>query len=433
MRRRHKERTAFSVGPLGFWEHNRLPFGLSNAPATYQRLMEDCFCELHTKICFIYLDDVIIFSDSFDQHIERLELVLLRLRQCGLKLSPKKCAFLKRKVKYVGHIVSGEGIEADPAKIEKVLNWPRPQNAEEVRQFLGFAGYYRRFVANFSRLARPLTDIMPSTASKTKRKSKPPPRSWHWGTEQEEAFLSLKRILTSPPVLCFPDFARPFELHVDASQKGLGAVLCQEQDGLKRVVYFASRVLGKTEQNYPAHKLEFLALKWAVTEKFLDYLYGQKFTVCTDNNPLTYVLTSAKLDAAGHRWLAALSSFDFDITYRPGKGANADADAMSRHPTHTETISIDSVQAVCHGIQYQPYIETISMSEDVLGAVDAEDLTEMPIGQIRQAQYRDSVLKPWIQAVRSGVKPASGPGSRDHLSLSRQFDRLSLYVECSTE
>ncbi len=107
----HKERTAFSVGPLGFWEHNRLPFGLFNAPATYQRLMEDCFSELHTRICFIYLDDVIIFSDSYEQHIERLELVFLRLGQCGLKLSPKKCSFLKKKVKYVGHIVSAGGIE----------------------------------------------------------------------------------------------------------------------------------------------------------------------------------------------------------------------------------------------------------------------------------------------------------------------------------
>ncbi len=387
----HKDRTAFSVGPLGFYEHNRLPFGLSNAPATYQRLMEDCFGDLNTKICFIYLDDVIIFSDSYEQHIERLELVFLKLRQCGLKLSPKKCSFLKDKVKYVGHIVSSEGIEADPAKIEKVVNWPRPVNAEEVRQFLGFAGYYRRFVANFSAVARPLTDIMPTTAPKKRRsKSSPSPRVWHWGPEQEEAFQSLKDILSSPPVLGFPDFTRPFELHVDACQKGLGAVLCQEQDGRKRVIYYASRGLSKTEQHYPAHKLEFLSLKWAITEKFYDYLYGQKFTVLTDNNPLTYVLTSAKLDATGHRWLAALSSFNFEIKYRPGNG-NTDADAMSRHPENTQTISVDSVQAVCHGIQCQPYIETISMSEDVLLNLDTGDFDQMPVSQIRQAQYKDPV------------------------------------------
>jgi hypothetical protein len=167
----HKTRTAFTVGSLGFYEYNRMPFGLVNAPATYQRLMEECLGDYNLKICLIYLDDLIIFGSTYEEQMERLELVLQRLRECGFKLSPKKCAFLQRKVKFVGHIVSEEGVEADPGKIDKVANWPTPTSPEEVRQFLGFAGYYRRYVKNFSRIAKPLSEIMP-VPKKTKKGKK---------------------------------------------------------------------------------------------------------------------------------------------------------------------------------------------------------------------------------------------------------------------
>ena len=156
----HKERTAFTVGPLGFYEFNKMSFGLANAPATYQRLQEECLGDLHLKICYIYLDDLIIFSKTFEEHIDRLRQVFERIRQYGLKLSPKKCSFLMSSVKYIGHIVSSEGVQADPDKIEKVENWPRPKNPEEVRSFLGFVGYYRKFIDNFSKVARPLIDVM---------------------------------------------------------------------------------------------------------------------------------------------------------------------------------------------------------------------------------------------------------------------------------
>ena len=137
----HKCRTAFTVGPLGFYKFNRMPFGLANSPATYQRLMEECLGDLHTRICFIYLDDLIIFSKTVDEHLNRLEQVFQRLRDVGLKLSPKKCSLFQRKVKYIGHIVSEDGIKADPEKVSKVVNWPRPSSPDEVRRFLGFVGY----------------------------------------------------------------------------------------------------------------------------------------------------------------------------------------------------------------------------------------------------------------------------------------------------
>lgn len=256
----------------------------------------------------IFLDDLIIFSKTLEEHLERLQLVFEKLRTTGLKLSPKKCVFCKERVKYVGHIVSENGIEADPEKTEKVLNWPQPKSPEEVRKFIGFIGYYRRFIPNFSKIAKPLTALFPNPIKKKGHKVQQ--QKWKWGSEEEAAFEQLKQHLAQPPILGFPNYQEPFELHVDASHHGLGAVLYQKQGKYNRVMSYASRSLSRSEKNYPAHKLEFLALKWAVTEKFSDYLYGRKTTVFTDNNPLTYILTTAKLDSTGHRWLAALSNFD---------------------------------------------------------------------------------------------------------------------------
>ena len=156
----HKPRTAFTVGPLGFWEMNYLAFGLCNAPSTYQMIMEECLGDLNHKICLIYLDDLIIFSKTVEEHFERLEQVFQKIKEHNLKFTPKKCKFFQEKVRYVGHIVSEARIEADPAKTEKVLNWPTPKNSDEVRQFLGFAGYYRKFVPGFSKIARPLNDLL---------------------------------------------------------------------------------------------------------------------------------------------------------------------------------------------------------------------------------------------------------------------------------
>ena len=366
----HKERTAFTVGPLGFYEFNRMPFGLVNAPATYQRLMEECFFGLHLEICYIYLDDLIIFSKTFEEHVERLERIFQRLREVNLKLSPKKCEFFKRKVRYVGHIVSAEGVEPDPDKVEKVKEWPTPTNPDDVRRFLGFVGYYRRFIKDFSKIARPLSDLVPEPTKKARRKPSNSiiPDKWIWGAQQQDAFDNLKRQLISFPILGFPEYNMPFEVHTDASSKGLGAVLYQEQKGTKRVIAYASRGLTRSEKNYAVHKLEFLALKWAITERFYDYLYGSKFKVYTDNNPLTYVLSSAKLDATGQRWIASLAQFDFSICYRSGL-KNGDADALSRLPYITEPdtqiIGTDSIRTICSAINI-PYVECLSLSSSTL-------------------------------------------------------------------
>ncbi|CAI5671364.1 unnamed protein product [Oreochromis niloticus] len=337
-----KAKTAF-VCPLGFYEFNRMPQGVTNAPSTFQRLMEKCVGDLNLSEVLVFLDDLIVFSDTLEEHEVRLMRVLNRLRDFGLRLSPEKCHFFRPSVKYLGHVVDAQGVHTDPDKISALKTWPRPTNKRELKCFLGFAGYYRRFIDGYSKIAKPLNSLTAGYYSPKKRgkvylgeRFKQPsninlPFGEEWTLECENAFKTLIERLTSAPVLAFANPQLPYVLHTDASREGLGAALYQEQDGKLRAVAYASRGLSKSERNYPTHKLEFLALKWAVCEKFNSYLYGANFTIVTDNNPLTYVLTSAKLDAAGHRWLAALSTYQFTVKYRAGH-ANRDADGLSRRP-----------------------------------------------------------------------------------------------------
>ena len=431
----HKCRTAFTVGPLGFYEYNKMPFGLSNSPATYQRLMEECLGPYNMKICVIYLDDLIIFSNSFEQHLERLDMVLTRLKQCNLKLSAEKCFFFQERVKFLGHVVSSSGVETDPDKIEKIKNWPRPTNEDELRSFVAFCGYYRRFVKDFSKVTKPLTDILPPTSTKKKVKQKPS-KDWKWEQEQEDTFNKLKEILTSPPILAYPEFQKPFELHTDASSKGLGAILYQTQNGQKKVIAYASRSLSRSEKNYSAFKLEFLALKWAVTEKFSDYLMNVQFTVYTDNNPLTHVLTSAKLDATGQRWASALGQYNFDIIYRAGL-KNTDADTMSRYPyeqlTEDESVKIDdkTVKTICSSVQMpvEALIEVFPAAS--INIIEATESPGQPLAQIEQREIRknqreDPVLGKWVRATMDKKFPKEYSYSKEDQAMSKTFNNLKM-------
>ena len=382
----HKPLTAFSVGPLGFYEFNVMPFGLTNSPATFQRLMERCMGDLHLSQCLVYLDDIIVFSQTFEDHLVRLGAVFERLKSFGLKLKPSKCQFLKDKVKYLGHVVSKSGVEVDPEKVEVLSSMAPPKNINELQQFLGFVGFNRRFVANFSSIVSPLNQLLKKEAA------------FEWTSRQQDAFETIIAKLTSAPVLGFADFSQPFILHVDASTTGLGAMLSQEQEGGRRVIAYGSRSLNPAEQRYPAHKLEFLALKWSVCERFHDYLYGQKFKVVTDNNPLTYVLTSAKLDAAGHRWAAALATYDFSLSYLPGK-QNTAADFLSRMHSNEE------VRAVLQG-PLRPE-EGYAMSLRVAPQVMAH-LVESPSVQkldVAAHQEEDKSLGRVMTLVREGRCP----------------------------
>ena len=395
-----KPLTAFTMGPLGFWECECMPFGLTNAPETFQRLMESCLGELHLNWCIIYLDDIIVFSRTPEEHVHRLKSVISKLRAAGLKLKPSKCDLFKQQINYLGHVVSKEGVSTDPDKIAAVTQWPQPTTVTEVRSFLGFVSYYRRFIPNFSKVAKPLNQLLQNLEGTPSQMKK---FKVYWGPEQQEAFETLQKLCTESPILAYADFKAPFVLHTDASGDGLGAVLYQVQDGQKRVIAYASRSLSKSERNYPVHKLEFLALKWAITDKFHEYLYGSEFQVFTDSNLLTYVLTTAKLDATGHRWVAALSNYTFSITYKPGKG-HVDADALSciRWP---EAIDIDTqtVHAVCKGVQ-APHGKAETLCQGAQ-AVDALCQDNAPPGmtplQWCQAQAKDPAIHQIIDSIQN--------------------------------
>ena len=444
-----KAKTAFTT-PLGFYEANRMPFGLTNAPATFQRLMERCVGDLNLKTCLVYLDDVIVFSRTFEEHLERLQSVFSRLHEHGLKLKPSKCHLFRTSVKYLGHVISEDGVETDPDKITALKNWPTPTNHQEVRSFLGFAGYYRRFIAGYSKIAKPLHALTVGLPAKRKHMHHQKPPKFSWTPECQKAFGTLIDHLTSAPALAYADFTQPFILHTDASITGLGAALYQVQDGKERVVAYASRGLSKSEQNYPAHKLEFLALKWAVTEKFHDYLYGNRFKVVTDNNPLTYVLTTAKLDATGHRWLAALAAYNFTLEYRAGK-QNGDADGLSRRPhpapseNSTETVSNEVFQAIVSSqstnltIQspdgHVPFVEALALQGSAVpSTIDdpppwpgQSSLPQVTTEEWRNYQRNDPVLAKVIKYKESGHPPdkeKKKSEDRDVLSILRDWDRL---------
>ena len=401
-----KYKTAFTVGPLGFYECNRMAFGLTNAPASFQRLMERCIGDLNLKECLIYLDDIIIFSKTFDEHIKRLDACFERLKQHGLKLKGSKCEFFQREVQYLGHIVSESGVKTDPDKIRALKAWPVPNSINELRSFLGFAGYYRRFVEGYAKIAKPLNDLLIGHCTNRKSKRKRSPQPFEWGEKQQIAFDLLIEKLTSPPILAYADYKLPLILNIDASGDGLGAVLYQLQDGKER--------LRASERNYPAHKLEFLCLKWSVCDKFHDYLYGTEFEVRTDNNPLTYLLMSAKLDATGHRWVAALSSYNFSLVYRSGK-QNNDADGLSRLPGKKQVLFNEAVKAICFAqtVTTKPSAaaESVLISEDsnqFLEQGDLPDTTGLSQVDWKAEQKSDVPVARVLNSLKRAISLLSG-------------------------
>ena len=369
-----KHMTAFCT-PWGLFQWNRIPFGLMNAPAQFQRMMETCLQGLHDEIVILYLDDLLIFSTSFEDHLEHLSKVLRRLRQHGIKLRPEKCDILKQEVKYLGFIVTPEGYKVDPDNVKavtKLIDTP-PTRVGDLRKILGFLGYFRRFVENFAKIARPLyvllekdKERMNEVKSIKKNNQLSSLCKVEWTALHQAALEKLVSAITSDPILVYPDFNLPFVVHTDASKEGLGAVLYQKRDEILRVVGYASRSLVAAERNYHSSKLEFLALKWALCEKFKPYVfYATNTLVVTDNNPLTYVTTTAKLTATGQRWINELAEYRFSIQYRSGK-THIDADFLSRYPLpineyikYCDTVvSPNEIDAIVCGIKCHPIIAT---------------------------------------------------------------------------
>ncbi|KAL0537836.1 hypothetical protein IC582_026825 [Cucumis melo] len=312
-------KTAFR-SRYGHYEFIVMSFGLTNAPAVFMDLMNRVFREFLDTFVIVFIDDILIYSKTEAEHEEHLRMVLQTLRDNKLYAKFSKYEFWLKQVSFLGHVVSKAGVSVDPAKIEAVTGWTRPSTVSEVRSFLGLAGYYRRFVENFSRIATPLTQLT--------RKGAP----FAWSKACEDSFQNLKQKLVTAPVLFVPDGSGSFVIYSDAFKKGLGCVLMQQG----KVVAYASRQLKSHEQNYPTHDLELAAVVFAL-KIWRHYLYGEKIQIFTDHKSLKYFFTQKELNMRQRRWLELVKDYDCEILYHPGK-ANVVADALSRKVSHSAAL-----------------------------------------------------------------------------------------------
>ncbi|KAJ1692761.1 hypothetical protein LUZ63_009459 [Rhynchospora breviuscula] len=305
------EKSAFRTR-YGHYEFLVMPFGLTNAPAAFMDLMNRVFQDALDTYVIVFIDDILVYSKSHEEHTEHLQAVLQRLREHQLFAKFSKCEFWMDQVKFLGHVISGKGIAVDSDKVKAIVEWEAPKNVSDIRSFLGLAGYYRRFVSGYSQIARPMTQLL--------HKGTP----FKWSEKQDKSFQELKNRLVSAPVLTLPLPDKDYTVYTDASRNGLGCVLMQED----HVIAYGSRQLRTHEQNYPTHDLELAAVIFAL-KIWRHYLYGSKCRIFTDHQSLKYVFTQKELNLRQRRWLELMKDYDLDIQYLAGK-ANVVADALSR-------------------------------------------------------------------------------------------------------
>ena len=353
-------KTAFCPGPgMGLYQFKQMPFGLTGAPGSFQRLMDKVMRGL--PFVTTYIDDVLVHSKNMKDHKSHLQQVFHRLSEAGLTLRGRKCTIAVSQVNYLGHQFTKSGLIPDNSKVQAVNNWPAPTDASSLRKFLGLASYYRRYIAQFSTIAAPLTNLTHKGVT------------YEWTASCDTAFKQLKCALSNAPVLAYPDVsinANPFVLQTDASAYGLGAVLEQNN----HVIAYASRTLSKSEQNYSVIQRECLAIVYAL-KQFRHYLLGRKFHLVTDHAPLQW-LGSQKMEGMLQRWTIAIQEFDFDIVYRKG-ALNTNADALSRRE--------------------QPVTEVAALT-----------MTSISLDQLRESQQSDPTITQIYNTLMAGSVPPSG-------------------------
>lgn len=326
-----KEKTAFAIPGRGLFHFNRVPFGLINSAQTQQRLMDAVFGPKYEPKIFVYLDDIIITSSTFEEHIQLLKEVAKILKDANLTVNLEKCEFFKKSLKYLGFVVDEEGLRTDPDKITAMVNYPRPSNTTEIKRFIGMTSWYRRFIPKFSELVSPINDLL---KGKVRKK-----QSVIWSPEAENSFIKLKQALISTPILNAPDFSKPFIIQCDASQTALGSVLMQKINGKESVIAYASRSLSKIERNLSVCQLELSAILFSL-EKFRCYVEGQHFTVVTDHSALKWLKNLERPVGKLARWSLQLQQYSFDVIHRKGI-YNVVPDALSRSvPISVDTVAI---------------------------------------------------------------------------------------------
>ena len=375
-----KQKTAFATRH-GHYEFNRMPFGLCGAPATFQKIMHVILKNENWTSCLVYLDDVLIFGKDYPEHLHRIELIFQKFSDAGIKLSPNKCNFFQTELQFLGHMVTSEGIKPDPNKVAKVSNWPKPCSIEDLRSFLGFSNYYRRFIKNYSDLTRPLELMMKSSAQGDINKMKK--KALIWTNDTDGAFSILKSKLTKAPILGYPNNKDMFVLDTDASHFGMGAVLSQRQNGTERVIEYASKKFTKSELRYCVTRKELLSVFTFITQ-FRHYLLGKPFLLRTDHRALLWMLNWDEPNTSQYcRWIAELEEYDFTVEHRPGK-LHANADGLSRifqceqcQLSHQDPQKKRNVKVFKSITENKKYLELISKYHEKLGHAGITKILEI--------------------------------------------------------
>jgi len=419
-----KQYTSF-LTHFGAFHYNRMNFGLTNAPATFARLMQRVLEGLCWATCLVYLDDIICFSADFRDHLIRLAEIFQRFRVANLKLKPSKCIFGRDKIKFLGFIVSENGVQPAPDLCKAVETFPTPTSVKQVRSFLGLSGFYRKFIKDYAKIASPLTDSTKSAGSS----------KFVWTKECQEAFDTLKKALTTYPTLAYPMYDKDYILYCDSSGKAVGMVLAQIQEGVERVIAYGGKKLSPTEQNYPITELECLAVILAVRH-FDPYLRQNKFTIVTDHSALTWLLKKqAPLNGRLARWVTYLQQFNFDIVHRPGNKI-ANADGLSRREysedrQKTDLPNVDdlmfpadqinAIEECLEGSSLEPAAFT---NNPRINRPDPEVDLKPPLSlsDIRKLQLQDKHAAPFISFLEKGSLPNNTREARSLILQSESYE-----------
>jgi len=312
-------KTTFTC-PLGLFYFKRLPFGLKNAPVSFQSMMEMIFNEEIGKHLAIYIDDINVYSTDFDQHLIHLRNVFEKCKKYGLKLKREKCKFACEELEFLGHVISKDGIAPDDRKIKAINEYPVPTNVKDIQSFLGMTGFYRQFIQDYSEITSPITELLKKDVK------------FEWNRECQVAFKTLKKCLTESPILIMPNDQDRFTLMTDASDFALGAVLGQARDGVDYVISYSSKKLKPTERKYHINEKEGMAVVWAIHKNYRRFLHGRKFKVITDSKTVEAMISKTNpISMRVARWVMILQEYDFEMEHRAGTW-NKVADALSRNP-----------------------------------------------------------------------------------------------------